>query len=114
MAYTFLKAQGQEIGKSLLEADKVDLAKQTAGRSQGAQRANSCCRSITWSPTRSRPMRVIQQIGEGQPIPADMMALDIGPKTIEMFSRRNFATRARSSGTARWASSRSRPSPRAR
>src|ERR1700741_1023627 len=27
MAYTFLKAQGQEIGKSLLEADKVDLAK---------------------------------------------------------------------------------------
>src|SRR6202167_6255791 len=29
MAYTFLKAQGQEIGKSLLEADKLDLAKQT-------------------------------------------------------------------------------------
>src|ERR1043166_5716513 len=28
MAYTFLKAQGQEIGKSLLEADKIDLAKQ--------------------------------------------------------------------------------------
>src|SRR5579871_6725077 len=27
MAYTFLKAQGQEIGKSLLEADKIDLAK---------------------------------------------------------------------------------------
>jgi len=29
---------------------------------------------------------VIQQIGEGQPIPADKMALDIGPKTIELFS----------------------------
>src|SRR6266852_9977998 len=28
MAYTFLKAQGQEIGKSLLEADKLDLARQ--------------------------------------------------------------------------------------
>ncbi|MGE5084386.1 MAG: phosphoglycerate kinase, partial [Acidobacteriota bacterium] len=28
MAYTFLKAQGQEIGKSLLEADKIDLAKE--------------------------------------------------------------------------------------
>ena len=27
MAYTFLKAQGQEIGKSLLEADKIDLAR---------------------------------------------------------------------------------------
>ena len=29
---------------------------------------------------------VVQQIGEGQPIPADRMALDIGPKTIELFS----------------------------
>jgi phosphoglycerate kinase len=29
---------------------------------------------------------VAQQIGEGQPIPADKMALDIGPKTIELFS----------------------------
>jgi phosphoglycerate kinase len=28
---------------------------------------------------------VIQQIGEGQPIPADKMALDIGPKTIDLF-----------------------------
>ena len=28
MAYTFLKAQGHEIGKSLLEADKVELARQ--------------------------------------------------------------------------------------
>src|SRR6202023_4158542 len=28
MAYTFLKAQGQEIGKSLIEADKVDLERQ--------------------------------------------------------------------------------------
>ena len=29
---------------------------------------------------------MVQQIGEGQPIPADRMALDIGPKTIELFS----------------------------
>ena len=28
----------------------------------------------------------IQHIGEGKPIPADMMALDIGPKTVELFS----------------------------
>ena len=32
------------------------------------------------------PNAVVQQIGEGQPIPADKMALDIGPKTIELFS----------------------------
>ena len=34
MAYTFLKAQGQEIGKSLLEADKVDLAKKSAAEAK--------------------------------------------------------------------------------
>ena len=35
---------------------------------------------------RVHPQAVQQQIGEGQPIPADRMALDIGPKTIELFS----------------------------
>ena len=37
MAYTFLKAQGQQIGKSLVEADKVDLARATACRGQEAE-----------------------------------------------------------------------------
>jgi phosphoglycerate kinase len=32
------------------------------------------------------PNAVVQQIGEGQPIPSNLMALDIGPKTIELFS----------------------------
>ena len=34
MAYTFLKAQGHEIGKSLLEADKIELAKQTLAQAK--------------------------------------------------------------------------------
>ena len=85
MAYTFLKAQGQEIGKSLLEADKVDLAQGTAGGSEEAQSEipashRSCGRHEAGANA------VVQQIGEGQPIPADKMALDIGPKTIELFS----------------------------
>ena len=37
MAYTFLKAQGQEIGKSLLEADKIDLAQTVAGGGEEAE-----------------------------------------------------------------------------
>ena len=37
MAYTFLKAQGHEIGKSLLEADKVELGERIAGRSEEAE-----------------------------------------------------------------------------
>ena len=57
MAYTFLKAQGHEIGKSLLEADKLDLAKQTAGRSQGEAREDCCCQWTMWWRTKSRRTR---------------------------------------------------------
>lgn len=85
MAYTFLKAQGLEIGKSLVEADKLDLAKQIMSDAKArnvrmllpvdhvvAEKLDANARS--------------QKIGEGQPIPADMMGLDIGPATIELFS----------------------------
>jgi len=85
MAYTFLKVQGQEIGKSLVEADKLDLSRQLLEQAK------------------SRNVKILlpvdhlvsdkidanahpQNIGEGQPIPADKMALDIGPRTIEIFS----------------------------
>ena len=85
MAYTFLKAQGQEIGKSLLEADKLDLAKQIL--------ADAKKRHLKFLlpvdhvvATKPEANAVVQQIGEGQAIPADKMALDIGPKTIEVFS----------------------------
>jgi phosphoglycerate kinase len=85
MAYTFLKAQGQEIGKSLFEADKLDLAKQLL--------ADAKARNLKFLlpvdhvvadkfDAQAHP----EQIGEGQPIPADKMALDIGPKTVELFS----------------------------
>ncbi len=46
MAYTFLKAQGHEIGKSLLEADKLDLARTNLGGSQSqACKDPAACRS---------------------------------------------------------------------
>ncbi len=85
MAYTFLKAQGHEIGKSLLEADKIDLAKELLAE---AKRRNMRFLLPVDHVVASKPEAnaVIQQIGEGQPIPADKMALDIGPKTIELFS----------------------------
>ena len=85
MAYTFLKAQGQEIGKSLLEADKVELAKQILAdaKAHGVQFLLPVDHVVADKPEAGAR---IQNIGEGQPIPADMMALDIGPKTIELFS----------------------------
>src|SRR5580704_5275434 len=85
MAYTFLKAQGHEIGKSLLEADKVDLAKQLLAdaKKRNMKFLLPIDHVVAMKPEAGA---VIQQIGEGQPIPADKMALDIGPKTIELFS----------------------------
>ena len=85
MAYTFLKAQGQEIGKSLLEADKVDLAKNllVEAKKRNVKLLLPLDHVVAIKPEANA---VVQQIGEGQSIPADKMALDIGPKTIELFS----------------------------
>ena len=85
MAYTFLKAQGHEIGKSLLEADKVDLAKQTLAeaKSHNITFLLPVDHVVADKPEHGARIR---NIGEGEAIPADMMALDIGPKTIELFS----------------------------
>jgi phosphoglycerate kinase len=85
MAYTFLKAQGQEIGKSLLETDKIELARELMdeAKQRGVKFLLPIDHVVAVKPDANA---VIQQIGEGQPIPADRMALDIGPKTIELFS----------------------------
>jgi len=85
MAYTFLKAQGQEVGKSLLEADKIELAKQTL------QHAKEKHVQILLPVDHVVADKVeagahIQRIAEGQSIPADGIAVDIGPKTIELFT----------------------------
>ena len=84
MAYTFLKAQGHEIGKSLLEADKLDLAKQTLADAK-AKHVRLLLPVDHVVADKVGPDAHIKHIGEGQAIPADMMALDIGPKSIDLF-----------------------------
>ncbi len=85
MAYAFLKAQGLEVGKSLVEGDKVELARTLLEEAKK--------RKLTFllpvdhvAAAKIEPNAVLRQIGEGLPIPANLMALDIGPKTIELFS----------------------------
>ncbi len=85
MAYTFLKAQGQEIGKSLLEADKIELAKQTLQHAKEKHVRILLPVDHVVADKLEAGAR-IQHIAEGQPIPADGIAVDIGPKTIEMFT----------------------------
>ena len=84
MAYTFVKAQGGEIGTSLLEADKMDYALEMIRKAKergvklllpvdtmaGDQFAADCARKVV--PTNA--------------IPADWMGLDIGPETIQLFT----------------------------
>jgi phosphoglycerate kinase len=85
MAYTFLKAQGQEVGKSLVEADKIDLAKNllAEAKKRNLKFLLPLDHVVATAPDANA---VIQQVGEGQPIPPDKMALDIGPKTIALFA----------------------------
>jgi 3-phosphoglycerate kinase len=85
MAFTFLKAQGYNIGKSLCEHDKLDLALKLI------EKAKSSGRTILL------PVDVVTaaEIKEGTAtktvdisnIPENELGLDIGPKTVELFAR---------------------------
>lgn len=85
MAYTFLKAQGQDIGKSMLEADKLDLARQTLEEAKARNVKLLLPVDHVVADKMDANARV-QQIGPGKPIPPDMMALDIGPQSVELLS----------------------------
>ena len=85
MAYTFLKAQGHEVGASLVEEDMVDTA---ASILQKARRHNT----RVHLPRDHRVARSIDASGdevqttESPAIPVGMSGFDIGPKTIDTFS----------------------------
>ena len=83
MAYTFKKAQGYEIGTSLLEADRLDYAKEMIEKAaaKGVKFLlpvdNLCAAEFS---AEAEPVLV-----EGD-IPENLMGMDIGPKTVELFT----------------------------
>ncbi|MFC4023799.1 phosphoglycerate kinase [Oceanobacillus longus] len=85
LAYTFIKAQGHEIGKSLLEEDKIDLAKQFMKKAEekGVNFVLPVDAVVAddFSETANTKIVDINQI------PGDWEALDIGPKTREIYSQ---------------------------
>jgi phosphoglycerate kinase len=85
MAYTFLKAQGQEVGRSLVEADRVEFAGQLLAEAK--KRGVKLLLPVDHvAAAKIEANAIVKNIGEGEAIPADLMALDIGPKSIELFT----------------------------
>ena len=82
MAYTFLKAQGYEIGTSLVEEDKVEYAKEMMekAKAKGVKLLLPIDNAISEKFSDSTPI-----ITEDANIPDGHMGLDIGPKTIESY-----------------------------
>ncbi|WP_319466694.1 phosphoglycerate kinase [uncultured Trichococcus sp.] len=82
MAYTFMKAQGLEIGKSLLEADKVELAKELL-ESAGDKLVLPIDAKMAHEFGNDGEIT----IAKNEAFPADQMALDIGPASVELFAK---------------------------
>ena len=84
MMFTFYKAQGLEIGKSLLEVDKVDLAKKILEEAK-AKKIRFLLPTDTVVGDKFDNGAAMKTVTVNQ-IPADWLGLDIGPETIRLFS----------------------------
>ncbi|MEE1945113.1 phosphoglycerate kinase [Pedobacter sp. KR3-3] len=85
MAYTFAKAQGGEIGTSLLEEDRMPLCLELLEKAK-AKGVNLILPVDTVIADKFDNEAAKSQVDTGQ-IPAGWMGLDIGPKTVELFSK---------------------------
>ena len=88
MAYTFFKAQGYEIGTSICERDKIDLAKSLL---QKAKAKNvKMLLPVDTKVAKEFPNPIDAPIGvevvDSDKIPADKMGLDIGEKTQKLYA----------------------------
>ena len=88
MAYTFIKAQGGEIGKSLVDDEKLDYCKQMLAKAESL--GKKILLPVDTAIAASFPDPIDAPIDvefvEAGKIPADKMGLDIGPKTMEIFA----------------------------
>ncbi len=84
MAYTFLKSQGYEVGKSICEMDKLDLARDLMAKAQakGVELLLPVETVVAKEFSNDAEEKIVPSIA----IPADYEGLDIGPKTVELFS----------------------------
>lgn len=83
MAYTFLKAQGKEIGKSLVEEDKIELAKEILSKAE--KEGVKLILPVDSVVAKEVSDDVDCEVVSNDNIPSDEMGLDIGPKSIDLF-----------------------------
>jgi len=86
MAYTFLKAEGQPIGKSLVEDDRLDLAKRL--RSEAQQKKFALLLPVDQVVGAEFKPDTATQTVSVSATPDGWMGLDIGPKTIETYRQK--------------------------
>ncbi len=88
MAYTFLKAQGYEIGKSLVDESKIDYCAEMIKKAadNGKQLLLPVDTVVTSEFPNPIDAEIATEVVDADKIPADKMGMDIGPKTIELYS----------------------------
>lgn len=88
MAYTFLKAQGKEIGTSLVDEEKIGYCKEMMAKAESL--GKKLLLPIDTAVTEAFPNPIDAKIAveyvSSDAIPADKMGLDIGPKTAELYA----------------------------
>ena len=83
MTYTFFKAMGYEIGTSILDEDSIELSKELLAKADKAGVKIMLPVDTVCTDDFEENKRV--EIFDADKIPADMMGMDIGPKTVELY-----------------------------
>ena len=86
MAYTFLKAQGKEIGKSLLDASNIELCKEIMAEAEGRLLLPDDVVISSGNPFDIGEAACETRVVPTSDIPADWEGADIGPATVAKFS----------------------------
>jgi len=88
MAYTFLKAQGKEIGNSLVDDEKIDYCKEMMAKAEKLGKTLLLPIDTTVAAGFPSPIDAEIEVSyvDSNAIPSDMEGLDIGPKTAELYA----------------------------
>lgn len=84
MAYTFLKAQGLGVGKSLVEEDQIEIALVILDKARTNEVSFHLPQDhvLAKAPQAGAETRIVETL----PFPEDMMGVDIGPKTVDAYA----------------------------